>query len=81
MPGGKAWPSCELFIMGNKLSVTLKILQDFNSKVLIVPYCSLLFEYDPGNYVIKSKADYRSKLKTKGEEVAKPGKVYFQKAI
>lgn len=67
--------------MGSKLSVTLRILQDFNSKVLVVPYSSLTLEYDPGNYVIKSKVDYRSKLKTKGEEISKPGDVYFQKAV
>ena len=67
--------------MGSKMSVTLRRVQEFNSKVLIVPYSSLMLEYDPGNYVIKSQVDYRGKLKAKGDDIAKPGRVYFQKAV
>lgn len=67
--------------MGKKLSITLRKVQDFHSKLLIVPYRNLKLDYYPGNFIISSTIDYRSKIKTKGTDLEKPGRVYFQKAV
>ncbi len=44
---------------GKKISVALRKVQDFNSKVLVVPYKDLKMEYYPGNFVASGKIDYR----------------------
>lgn len=67
--------------MGKKLSITLRKIQDFHSKLLIVPYRNLKLDYYPGNFVISSTIDYRAKIKSKGADLEKPGRVYFQKAV
>jgi len=45
--------------MGKKLSITLRKIQDFNAKLLIVPYKNLKFEYYSGNYIQSSKTNYK----------------------
>jgi hypothetical protein len=38
-------------------------------------------EYYPGNIINSSPFDYKKKILSKGEEIAKPGHVYLQKAL
>ncbi len=76
----RAWPGCEIFVFGRRLAVTLRKVQQFNCKVLLVPYRNLKFDYYPGNFVLSSSVGYRERIMKK-EELEKGGSVYFQKAI
>ena len=55
-------------------------MQQFNCKILLVPYRNLKFDYYPGNFVLSSSVGYRDKIMKK-EDCEKGGSVYFQKAI
>jgi len=77
----RAWPSCEVMVFGRRLAVTLRKVQMFNCKILLVPYRNLKFDYYPGNFVLTSSVAYRDRIIKKGEECEKGGSVYFQRAV
>ena len=67
--------------MGKRLNISLRKVQDFNSKVLVIPFRNLKLDYYPGNYVLSGGLNYREKLQKKGVDLEKGGKIYFQKAV
>jgi hypothetical protein len=48
---------------------------------LVVPYREAKLDLYPGNFVMKSTADYKKKITEKGEKLNKDGSVYIQKCI
>lgn len=79
--GRKCWPESSIYILGCKLSVTFRPLNEFKCKLLIIPYTTVSMEYYPGNLINSSEIDYRKKIASKGVDIAGAGHVYMQKAI
>jgi hypothetical protein len=67
--------------MGRKLSITLRKVQDFNSKLLVVPFRNIKLDYYPGNFILSRTFKYKEKIISKGAELEKGGYIYFQKAV
>ena len=59
----------------------MRKVQEFKSKMLLVPYRNHNLDYYPGNYVSSKPFNYKEKIKAKGAEIEEVGSVYFQRAV
>ena len=49
--------------------------------ILVVPYRQPKLDMYPGNFVLKSTADYKKKITEKGEKLDKDGSIYIQRCV
>ena len=59
----------------------MRKVQEFKSKILVVPYRNYNLDFYPGNYINSKPFNYKEKLKLKGAEIDKAGNIYFQRAV
>ena len=62
-----------------KMTIAFRRIQDFKSKVLVVPFKTPKLELYPGNIVNQSKVNYKERI-AKKEDLNSAGDTYFQKA-
>lgn len=61
------------------MCIAFRRMQDFKSKVLVVPFKTPKLELYPGNIVNQSKVNYKERI-AKKEDLKSAGDTYFQKA-